>query len=202
MASWDPIQGETPIDPSQLVRGLRRTIHTRARLNVEEFRSIQPVYVKYLAARPTRRQAPFTFDWVYKLHREMFREVWMFAGKRRNRMLNIGVEVYQIDLLMQQLLGDLGYWREHGTYPMVEQAARLHHRAVQIHPFENGNGRWSRLLADIWLKQNGELPIEWPQEIIADTSVIRGAYIKAVQAADGNDYTLLIALPRRFAGKK
>ena len=37
---------------------------------------------------------------------------------------------------------------------LSEQAVLLHHRAVQIHPFENGNGRWSRLLANIWLKKH------------------------------------------------
>ena len=34
-----------------------------------------------------------------------------------------------------------------------EQAAMLHHQAVAIHPFENGNGRWSGLLANIWLRR-------------------------------------------------
>jgi Fic family protein len=27
-------------------------------------------------------------------------------------------------------------------------AVRLHHRLVSVHPFPNGNGRWSRLAAD------------------------------------------------------
>jgi fido (protein-threonine AMPylation protein) len=141
MGAWEPIPGETPIDPSQLVPSLRRTVHHRSELNILEARSIRPAVVKYLAGRPTRRQAPFSLDWIYKLHREMFGKVWVFAGKRRNRMLNIGVEVYQIDPQLRQLLDDLAYWEEHETHGMIEQAARLHHRAVQIHPFENGNGR-------------------------------------------------------------
>ncbi len=201
MGAWEPIPGETPIDPSQLVPSLRRTIRHRSELNILEARSIRPAVVKYLAGKPTRRQAPFTLDWIYKLHREMFRKVWVFAGKRRNRMLNIGIEVYQIDPQLRQLLDDLAYWGEHEIHGMIEQAARLHHRAVQIHPFENGNGRWSRLLANIWLKQNDEPITAWPDETIGDKSVIRGKYIDAVQAADKGDYALLIELHERFTLK-
>ena len=35
---------------------------------------------------------------------------------------------------------------------VLEQAVLIHHRAVQIHPFRNGNGRWSRMLSNIWLR--------------------------------------------------
>ncbi|MBI4208502.1 MAG: Fic family protein [Deltaproteobacteria bacterium] len=34
-----------------------------------------------------------------------------------------------------------------------ELSARLHHRLVWIHPFENGNGRWARLIMNIHLKK-------------------------------------------------
>jgi Fic-DOC domain mobile mystery protein B len=128
----------------------------------------------------------------------MFRRVWVFAGKRRNRMLNIGVEIHQIDTQLRQLLDDVLYWRDHETYPIIEQAARLHHRAVQIHPFENGNGRWSRLLGNIWLKQNDEPITAWPDETIGEESVIREQYIRAIKAADGGEFTQLIELHKRY----
>ena len=38
----------------------------------------------------------------------------------------------------------LRFWETNATFDLLEQAMLLHHRAVQIHPFENGNGRWSR----------------------------------------------------------
>ena len=81
--------------------------------------------------------------------------------------------------------------------PLVEQAARLHHKAVAIHPFLNGNGRWSRMLANIWLKLHGSQPTFWPEESVGEASVLRAEYLAAVSAADAMDYGPLIALHRR-----
>jgi Fic family protein len=47
------------------------------------------------------------------------------------------------------------------TFNTIEISARLHYRAVVIHPFLNGNGRWSRMLANIYLKQNELKPTKW-----------------------------------------
>ena len=102
---------------------------------------------------------------------------------------------------MQDLCDDLAYWQKHWP-DFSEQAAHLHHRAVLIHPFLNGNGRWSRLLANIWLKLNKQPLTEWPEEVIGETSVIRDEYLTAVQAADSGDYAPLIDLHRRYAAIK
>ena len=79
--------GETPIDPSGLID---RTIRTRGRLNVVEAEKIRKATVKYLAKKPTKRQAKFDYAWALKLHREMFGEVWKWAGKLRTTELSIG----------------------------------------------------------------------------------------------------------------
>jgi Fic family protein len=84
------------------------------------------------------------------------------------------------------------------TYDLIERAARLHHRAVQIHPFQNGNGRWSRMLANIMLKQDGSEPTLWPEQTVGTASVIRDEYLAAIRAADNHDYETLIRLHRRF----
>ena len=78
--------------------------------------------------------------------------------------------------------------------PILEQAVRLHHRAVVIHPFINGNGRWSRMLANIWLKQHDEPVILWPETTIGTESTIRSQYIQSLQAADQSDMSPLIEL--------
>ena len=96
------------------------------------------------------------------------------------------------------LLEDLKIWQASGM-PLLEQAVRLHHIAVQIHPFPNGNGRWSRMVANIWLKLQGAEPIEWPETTIGTASTVRGEYLEAVKAADRGDYTKLLAMHQRFA---
>jgi len=80
---------------------------------------------------------------------------------------------------------------------------RLHHLAVQIHPFLNGNGRWSRMLANI---RQRSAPVsrrfspitEWPEQVIGRESPVRGEYLQAIRAADKGDYELLFELHRRF----
>jgi Fic-DOC domain mobile mystery protein B len=128
----------------------------------------------------------------------MFGDVWRWAGQPRRTELNFGVPFHEIDVTLQNLLDDLATWRQHKSYPLIEQAARLHHRAVHVHPFLNGNGRWSRLLANILLKQERAQPTVWPEETIGTASVIRADYLAAIRAADGHDLKPLIELHRRF----
>jgi fido (protein-threonine AMPylation protein) len=121
------------------------------------------------------------------------------VGTRRNTELNLGVVPHQIDGMLQSLLDDLIYWRDKTEMPMIEQAARLHHRAVSIHPFENGNGRWARMLGDIWLKQHEQELTRWPDQAINGVSKVREEYLKALKAADRGDCMMLLALHKRFS---
>ncbi len=128
----------------------------------------------------------------------MFAEVWRWAGHKRTTELNPGVPVYQIDIALKDLMDDLAYWRDKNDTDIIEQATRLHHRAVAIHPFLNGNGRWARLLANIFLKQAAGTLTVWPEETVGNTSIIRDEYLSAIRSADRGDYTALIALHRRY----
>ena len=188
MVTWKSIPGETPIDVSGLkVSG----VTNRSQLSVFEAENIRKAIVKYLGGSLTRRTAKFDLSWMLKLHREMYGDVWDWLGD----------PWHQVQTRVQNLCDDLAYWQKHWP-DCVEQAAHLHHRAVLIHPFLNGNGRWSRLLANIWLKLNKQPLTEWPEEVIGETSVIRDEYLTAIRAADSGDYAPLIELHRRYAETK
>jgi fido (protein-threonine AMPylation protein) len=118
--------------------------------------------------------------WVKRLHKQMFGDVWKWAGDFRQDNLNLGCDWHQVQSLVQSLLDDLLVW-ESGGDSLLEQAARLHHRAVWIHPFSNGNGRWARMLANIWLKRHGHPIVERPEETIGSKSVIRDEYLQAIR---------------------
>src|SRR5205085_2559464 len=137
------IPGQTPIDD---LSGLRMGITTQAELNAHEAENIRRAVLKYLAGRPSRRSARFDTAWAMRLHREMFGRVWKWAGAVRTRETNLGSPPDRIAVDLRTLLDDLRAWEGSGM-PLLEQAVRLHHRAVHIHPFPNGNGRWARLLA-------------------------------------------------------
>ena len=195
MANWHPIKGETPIDD---VSGLKiRSVTNRKELSAVEAENIRQAMVKYMSARPSRKQAPFNLHWLKSLHREMFGRVWTWAGEFRTCELNLGIRANQIETQLHTLLGDLEYWEQHRT-PLVEQATMLHHRAVAVHPFLNGNGRWARLLANIWLALHDHPATQWPEETLGDESTIRQEYLAAVRSADGGDYAALSELHERF----
>jgi Fic family protein len=110
----------------------------------------------------------------------------------RAEALNMGVKWPSISEQVLALTQDLPTWDEYGM-PCVEQATRLHHRAVWIHPFMNGNGRWARLLANIWLRLHKTPVVFWPEEHIRQESPIRNDYLKALQYADEGDFRPLLA---------
>ncbi len=84
---------------------------------------------------------------------------------------------------------------------LLEQAARLHYRAVWIHPFWNGNGRWARLLANIWIGRHKSPLIVWPEVRIGQESPIRNAYLNALKDADEGDFDPLLALHTRYVAQ-
>lgn len=195
MSFGPSIPGETPLeDCSGLID---KAITTREQLNVAEFANISQATLKYLSRTPSKKRAPFDYAWFLKLHREMFGTVWDWAGCLRTVNLNIGKPCHQIPELLYQLVGNLPCWKER---PLVEQAADLHFQAVSIHPFKNGNGRWSRMLANIWLKQYGLQPVAWPVAVGAIDSPVRAEYLESLYAADAGDLSCLIDLHKRFLG--
>jgi Fic-DOC domain mobile mystery protein B len=195
MSPWAPIEGETPIDPSDIKD---RSIKTRSQLNEAEAENVRKATVKYLAARPSERLAPFDYGWFCKLHGEMFGDVFLSAGEPRTRNLNLGVPWELVPNRMMELAQDLAGWDGYKTYDLTEQAARLHYQAVHIHPFCNGNGRWARLLANIWLRRHSASIIRWPEVLIGKESPIRKKYISHLKAADDGDFGPLLELHRRY----
>jgi len=71
----------------------------------------------------------------------MFGSVWEWAGKIRHSELSIGVKAYLVLMELKKLSDDIAYWKANKTFSTIETATRIHHRAVVIHSFQNGNGR-------------------------------------------------------------
>jgi Fic family protein len=73
---------------------------------------------------------------------------------------------------------------EKKVHPEVE-AAFLHHRFTQIHPFQDGNGRVARALASLVFLRGGDFPC-----VVRDEE--RAGYISALEAADEGHLLTLI----------
>ncbi len=76
--------------------------------------------------------------------------------------------------------------RKHLSTPPEVEAAWLHHRFAQIHPFQDGNGRVARALATLVFIQADWLPL-----VVRDAK--RGDYIQALEVADSGDLRPLVS---------
>ena len=159
-----------------------------------EAKNITQATLKYLSLVPDTKLASFDFEWFLTLHKDMFGDVWKWTGKLRQVELSIGVKAYLVSTEMKKLVDDLAFWEQNRIFDVIEIASRVHHRAVQIHPFLNGNGRWARMLANIYLKQNGLQPTKWNENLLSKENLHRDDYIKALKKADAGDYRDLIEL--------
>jgi Fic-DOC domain mobile mystery protein B len=132
-----------------------------------------------------------------ELHRRMFGQVWKWAGDySRENNRRIGSDSVMIPIDLRGLVGDVRYWQDNGSYSPDEIALRFHHRLTQIHPFPNGNGRFSRLAADLLIASLGESRFTWGRTSLTEAGKTRRRYVAALRAADGHDIEPLLAFAR------
>lgn len=188
--------GQTPLDEDEKEGLLIPTIATRGELDEFEQQNIEQA-IQWTLGRSFRPETVFTEAFVRMIHARMFGNVWAWAGEFRKTNKNIGIDKWQIPTELRCLLDDVRYWHENKTYPPDEMTLRFKHRMVSIHCFANGNGRHSRLLADIIIEKIYKQPIfTWGAANASTDSDVRTAYLGAVQAADKGDYNLLLAFAR------
>lgn len=183
--------GATPLDPDEIEGLLFKHVTTRGELDELEQANIQEGLI--WLEKQTRPDV-LTEAFVIKLHKELFGEVWSWAGSFRRTEKNIGIDPIQISVNLRNLLDDARYWVDHKTYSPIELAARFHHRLVQIHLFPNGNGRHARIMADTILtklfKADG---IDWAAgHTLEQMNKRRKEYIAALREADKGDYGQLL----------
>ena len=194
MHSTQSIDDATPLDDTSGLKLPNDKVYTLREIYEAEANNIALATIKYLSAPPSKKIAPFSYEWLQELHKEMFGNVWDWAGKFRQVELSIGIKAYRVPTALKELADDIEFWDTNKTYDIYEIATRIHHRVVQIHPFKNGNGRWSRMLANIYLRQNGSMPVKWQEDLLSNENPKRDEYIQALKAADNGDYFNLIEM--------
>ena len=128
------------------------------------------------------RSKPFVFseDMILKIHKLFYQKIdENTAGSYRNVQVFITGTEYipppadEIPELMKELVAELlAKWdNEHP----VRLASFAHQRLVDIHPFEDGNGRTARLLMNLILINQG-------YQIVSIPPVLRHEYINAITA--------------------
>jgi Fic-DOC domain mobile mystery protein B len=190
--------GATPLDEDELSDLIPDFVATRGDLNLVEYENITKA-LPWSRAQATRggAAAVLAYGFLFELHRRMFGDVWKWAGTQRRRLTNIGVDPAQISEQVKQTLDDASFWHDQGTCSADELAARLHHRLVAVHPFPNGNGRCTRLVADLYLLSIGEATFSWGAGgRLDEDGAARDLYLEALRAADAGDYEPLLGFAR------
>ena len=190
------IDGQTPLDEEEKEGLLIPTIATHGELDEFEQQNIEQA-VQWTLGRSFKPDTVFSEKFVRMVHERMYADVWAWAGEFRKTNKNIGIDKWKILTELRYLLDDVRYWHENNTYPPDEIAVRFKHRIVSIHCFANGNGRHSRLMADIIIEKIYQLPVfTWGAANLSSAGDARAAYLRAVKTADKGDYSLLLPFAR------
>jgi Fic-DOC domain mobile mystery protein B len=188
----DADEAATPLMPAERDGLIPTHITLRSELNELEQQNIAEADRWAFSRQRKVLGEPF----VRNLHRRMFNRVWRWAGKYRTTERNLGVASYLIEPELRQIIDDVQYWVDHKSYPSDELAVRFHHRLVAVHPFPNGNGRWSRLAGDLLIVQQGVERFTWGSANLQNAGDVRRAYIAALHAADNHDPMPLVRFAR------
>ncbi len=138
---------------------------------------------------------------VQDLHRQLYGKIWSWGGEFRKHNTNIGVDWYQIAVELRTTLDDVLYrWNETDDWTPRELGVAAHAATVRIHPFVDGNGRSTRLLADLVFlaAQTGSGLEQY------DWDFDKRRYIDLLKAYDGHrnpqDLAKFIPIVRAVAG--
>lgn len=164
----------------------------RAKLLILEIEGTQKG-IEFVAQNYQSEIAPET---ILTIHKIAFG--WIFpdwGGKFRTIRVEYSGKEAPLPHLLPQLItnlcADLTERLKHLDHEnmksVVELIAWFQHRFVQIHPFQDYNGRLARMMTILILLKMGLPPIE----IKADTGGDRQKYLEAMYEADEGDYSKL-----------
>jgi Fic-DOC domain mobile mystery protein B len=185
--------GATRLDPAEEQGLIPTHVTLKSELNALEQANISAAESWLLTAR---RKTVMDTVFLKRLHRRMFGEVWKWAGEYRKSDRNIGVDWPKVSIETEMLCRNAEYWRKETVYPPDELAIRFHHKLVWIHCFPNGNGRHSRLVADLLVSELGGTPFSWGSASLYVAGDARTRYLAALKKADQNDFVDLFAFAR------
>lgn len=172
--------GQTPLDEEMRFDLKLKHVQDMTELYELESENIAEGIVWCQSTRKDHLEYP---TWL-ELHKQMLGNIWKFAGQiRKSELANADFLLpYDVRPALLVLEKDLKYWLEHKTYSPKELMAIFHERLLTIHPFRDGNGRWSRVLTEFICRKEGfEVP-NWGTHI-NDDEVKRTTYIHAIKKA-------------------
>lgn len=145
-----------------------------------------PKAIEYIETIAKRKSVEKTIaeEEILKVHGTIFSGILENAGSYRNSQVYIeGSDhepppAFEVPELMKELVGWLN--KNPDELNPIELASVFHHKLVSIHPFDDGNGRVSRLMANLILISNG-------YTLTVVKNIDRKKYYDALDKADHED---------------
>ena len=159
------------------------------------------VGLKIVKVEAEDKEKPLTESFIRELHRVLLREDYtvyrqlpdgtntsyiVHAGiykTRPNSVITVTGEKFEYASPEETpaLMTDLVHWynqaEAEGTMSPIELAALFHYRYIRIHPFEDGNGRVSRLIVNYILHRHG-----YPMIVVKSSD--KSNYLSALNCCD------------------
>jgi Fic-DOC domain mobile mystery protein B len=188
--------GQTPLNEEEK-EGLKiKSITTQGELDEFEQLNIEKA-VEWTIHTNLKSERILTEKFVKDLHKKMYGDVWKWAGEFRKSDKNSGIKWIQIGVELKNLIDDTKYWIANNTFSPEEISIRFKHRIVAIHCFPNGNGRHSRMMADIIIESVfGKELFSWHKSNMVNANETRIEYIAALRKADNGNINPLIEFAR------
>jgi Fic-DOC domain mobile mystery protein B len=153
--------------------------------------------MQWMMQKKFKREEILSEAFIKNIHKRMFEEVWTNAGKYRTHNTEFGEAPENIETAIQQLITDTNTWIDTKTYAADEIAIRFKHRLASIHAFGNGNGRHSRIMADIIIQHIFKRELfSWNKTNLHEASTSRTEYINAMKLADQGNVLRLLGFAR------
>ncbi len=185
-------EDQTPLDEEEKEGLLIKAISAQNELDEFEQLNIEKAIEWTIHTKLTADKI-LTEKFIKDLHKRMYGEVWKWAGEFRKSNKNIGIKWTLIRIELKSLLDDTKYWIKHKIYPPEEISIRFKHRIVAIYCFPNGNGRHSRMIADIIMESIfGKDIFTWHQSNMVKADKTRKKYIATLKEADNGNIQPLI----------
>ena len=182
-------QGEYQPGSNDLVLANKLGIQSAQDMDELELELLQQLYEDVLIEHLPNRT--LKVDDLKTWHRRWLGNVFAWAGQERS--VNMGKDGFMFAASAQipRLLAEfertrLARWTPchgMGTDALAEAIAITHVEFILIHPFREGNGRLSRLLADVMAVQSGREPLDY-----STWNADKAAYIQAIHRGLQVDY--------------
>lgn len=193
----DYIDGQTPLSEEEKVGLLIKSITTRDELDELEQLNIEKA-IEWILKSKFSQERILSEEFIKLVHSKMLGDVCEWAGVFRKSDKNIGVSWTTIGVQLKILIDDTKYWIENKIFLPDEVSIRFKHRLVSIHCFSNGNGRHSRIMADIIIESIFRQDIfTWNNSNLIEANQTRKEYIDSLRKADEGIIEPLLRFARK-----